>query len=80
MPGIGPEDVDEVVLGHFNGGFSAQDFTASLVLQASDDVPLQAGDARRERLRDRLGGRPPGDQDDRGRAAPGSCSWSASSR
>jgi len=34
--GIGPEDVDEVVLGHFNGGFSAQDFTASLVFQTSD--------------------------------------------
>jgi acetyl-CoA C-acetyltransferase len=34
--GIGPEDVDEVVLGHFNGGFSAQEFTASLVFQASD--------------------------------------------
>jgi len=34
--GIGPEDVDEVVLGHFNGGFSPQDFTASLVFQASD--------------------------------------------
>ncbi len=34
--GIGPEDVDEVVLGHFNAGFSAQDFTASLVFQASD--------------------------------------------
>lgn len=34
--GIGAEDVDEVVLGHFNGGFSAQDFTASLVFQASD--------------------------------------------
>jgi acetyl-CoA C-acetyltransferase len=34
--GIGPQDVDEVVLGHFNGGFSAQDFTASLVFQASD--------------------------------------------
>jgi len=33
--GIGPEDVDEIVLGHFNAGFSAQDFTASLVLQAS---------------------------------------------
>ena len=32
--GIGPEDVDEIVLGHFNAGFSAQDFTASLVLQA----------------------------------------------
>ncbi|RIK87124.1 MAG: thiolase domain-containing protein [Hyphomicrobiales bacterium] len=34
--GIGPDDVDEIVLGHFNAGFSAQDFTASLVLQASD--------------------------------------------
>jgi acetyl-CoA C-acetyltransferase len=34
--GIGPEDVDEIVLGHFNGGFSPQDFTASLVFQASD--------------------------------------------
>ena len=35
--GIGPGDVDEIVLGHFNAGFSPQDFTASLVLQASDD-------------------------------------------
>ncbi|KLK91999.1 acetyl-CoA acetyltransferase [Microvirga vignae] len=34
--GIGAEDVDEVVLGHFNGGFSPQDFTASLVFQTSD--------------------------------------------
>jgi acetyl-CoA C-acetyltransferase len=34
--GLGAEDIDEVVLGHFNGGFSAQDFTASLVFQASD--------------------------------------------
>lgn len=34
--GLGPEDVDEIVLGHFNGGFSVQDFTASLVLQADD--------------------------------------------
>src|SRR5215210_2778284 len=33
---IGPEDVDEIVLGHFNAGFSPQDFTAALVLQASD--------------------------------------------
>ncbi len=32
--GIGAGDVDEIVLGHFNAGFSAQDFTASLVLQA----------------------------------------------
>jgi acetyl-CoA C-acetyltransferase len=34
--GIGPADVDEIVLGHFNAGFSPQDFTASLVLQAAD--------------------------------------------
>jgi len=36
--GIAAKDVDEIVLGHFNGGFSAQDFTASLVLQASPDL------------------------------------------
>jgi acetyl-CoA C-acetyltransferase len=34
--GIEASDVDEIVLGHFNAGFSAQDFTASLVLQADD--------------------------------------------
>ena len=34
--GIGAADVDEIVLGHFNAGFSPQDFTASLVLQADD--------------------------------------------
>ncbi len=32
--GLSASDVDEIVLGHFNAGFSAQDFTASLVLQA----------------------------------------------
>lgn len=36
--GIAPREVDEIVLGHFNAGFSAQDFTASLVLQASPDL------------------------------------------
>jgi acetyl-CoA C-acetyltransferase len=35
---IAASDVDEIVLGHFNAGFSAQDFTASLVLQASPDL------------------------------------------
>src|SRR6266567_4151285 len=35
---ISAKDVDEIVLGHFNAGFSAQDFTASLVLQASPDL------------------------------------------
>ena len=38
MPAIEPREVDEIVLGHFNAGFSAQDFTASLVLQASPDL------------------------------------------
>lgn len=32
--GIEAADVDEIVLGHFNAGFSPQDFTAALVLQA----------------------------------------------
>jgi len=36
--GIGPKDVDEMVLGHFNAGFSAQDFTAALILQTSPDL------------------------------------------
>jgi acetyl-CoA C-acetyltransferase len=36
--GIEPGDIGEIVLGHFNAGFSAQDFTASLVLQASPDL------------------------------------------
>lgn len=36
--GIAAADVDEIVLGHFNAGFSAQDFTASLVLQADPDL------------------------------------------
>jgi acetyl-CoA C-acetyltransferase len=36
--GVEPREVDEIVLGHFNAGFSPQDFTASLVLQASPDL------------------------------------------
>src|SRR2546421_12630384 len=36
--GVAARDVDEIVLGHFNAGFSQQDFTASLVLQASPDL------------------------------------------
>ena len=34
--GVEAADIDEIVLGHFNAGFSPQDFTAALVLQASD--------------------------------------------
>ena len=36
--GISAADVDEIVLGHFNAGFSPQDFTASLVLQADPQL------------------------------------------
>ncbi len=36
--GVAARDVDEIVLGHFNAGFSAQDFTAALVLQASPEL------------------------------------------
>jgi acetyl-CoA C-acetyltransferase len=34
--GLGPDDIDEIVLGHYGGGFSAQGFTSSLVLQGDD--------------------------------------------
>src|SRR6516162_6337020 len=36
--GVAPKDIDEIVLGHFNAGFSAQDFTAALVLQAAPEL------------------------------------------
>src|SRR5436309_10592118 len=36
--GISAGEVDEIVLGHFNAGFSPQDFTAALVLQADPDL------------------------------------------
>ncbi len=63
--GIAPGDVDEILLGHFNAGFSAQDFTASLVLQASPELALQARHAGRKRLRHRIGRGASGHQGDR---------------
>jgi acetyl-CoA C-acetyltransferase len=36
--GSAPSDGGEVLLGHFNAGFSAQDFTAALVLQAAPEL------------------------------------------
>ncbi len=36
--GVAPADVDEIYLGHFNGGFVEQDFPASLVLQLDPDL------------------------------------------
>jgi acetyl-CoA C-acetyltransferase len=34
--GLGPDEIDEIYLGHFNGGFVRQEFTSSLVFQADD--------------------------------------------
>jgi acetyl-CoA C-acetyltransferase len=34
--GIGVDDVDEILLGHFGGDFSRQGFTSSLVFQADE--------------------------------------------
>ena len=36
--GVAPSDVDEIVLGTFNGGLDQQDFPSSLVLQAHPDL------------------------------------------
>ena len=36
--GVAPRDVDEIYIGHFNGGFVTQDFPASLVLQTHKDL------------------------------------------
>ena len=35
---VAPADVDEIYIGHFNGGFVMQDFPASLVMQAHKDL------------------------------------------
>ena len=39
---VDPRDIGEIVLGHFNAGFSAQDFTASLVLQTDDSLRFKS--------------------------------------
>jgi acetyl-CoA C-acetyltransferase len=35
--GVSARDIDQIYLGHFNAGFSPQDFTAALVLQADEN-------------------------------------------
>ena len=78
--GLAPAEIDEIWLGHFNGGFVAQDFTSSLVLAGRPCPALQARDAGRERLRHRLGRGASGPARDRRQARRGSCWWSASRR
>lgn len=36
--GVAPADIDEIYIGHCNGGFVRQEFPSSLVLQANDDL------------------------------------------
>lgn len=35
---VAPSEIDEIYLGHFNAGFSTQDFTAALALEVSPDL------------------------------------------
>ena len=63
--GLEPAEIDEIWLGHFNGGFVARGFTSSLVLQA-DRLALQAREPGRERLCHRLRRGPSGPTRDRG--------------
>lgn len=35
--GLEPRDIDEIIVGHFGGGFVEQEFPSSLALQASED-------------------------------------------
>ncbi len=77
--GITADQVDEIVLGHFNAGFSAQDFTASLVLQA--DPALRFKPAPASRMPAPPAPPPSSRACARSRPArPRSCSSSASSR
>ena len=77
--GVEAGDVDEIVLGHFNAGFSAQDFTASLVLQA--DPALRFKRATRVENACATGSAAVHQASTRSPpAARASCSWSASSR
>ena len=36
--GVAPADVDEIYIGHFNGGFQQQDFPSSLAFQSQPDL------------------------------------------
>ena len=68
--GIAAGDVDEIVLGHFNAGFSAQDFTASLVLQASPDLRFKRATRVENACATGFGRRASGPEIDRGRCRP----------
>ena len=56
--GLEPAEIDEIVLGHFDGGFCAQELHELARAAGRRCLALQAGDPGRERLRHRLGGGP----------------------
>src|ERR1700716_3783064 len=58
--GVAAADVDDIVLGHFNAGFSPQDFTASLVLQASPDLRFRRATRVENACATGSAARPPG--------------------
>ena len=64
--GVAAKDVDEIVLGHFNAGFSRTGFHRRAGAAGLARSALQAGDARRECLRHRFRRRASGHQGDRG--------------
>ena len=51
--GVDAADIDRIYVGHFNAGFSKQDFPSSLALAGLAQAALQAGDPGRECLRHR---------------------------
>ena len=61
--GIAAADVDEIVLGHFNAGFSAG-FHRVAGAAGFAGAPLQAGAACGKRLRHRIGRGPSGAESD----------------
>ena len=78
--GIGPADVDEILLGHFNAGFSPQDFTASIVLQASDALRFKPATRVENACATGSAAVHQAHQEPSRPGAPGSPWWSASSR
>src|SRR3546814_16199341 len=58
--GVAPGDVDAIYMGFYNGGFSAQDFAASLALQADEHLRFKPStrveNARSEERRGGKGG------------------------
>ncbi len=65
--GISAGDVDEIMLGHFNGGFSRAGFYRLAGAAGRPAIPLQAGDTGGKCLRHRIGGGASGHPRHRGR-------------